>query len=621
VCFIRNLFPSDCFKETTVGGTLMRCLRPREVDAEGNPGAVVSEEVLALTTMLETAFEALEKGYLRGIVLGVYNVAGGEKTLAESYVFSIKYPAAESGEGPVGTLEVQRGAAGAQEAFTMPRLKDAAVQMIRSLIRLCETMEPVAREGDRALCLRLFFTPDTPADYQPGAGEFTDAAEERGDFYGGAFSAQGVGKVATRSLSLSIKAAWADAAGAEEEGEAEAAGLAAPAPAPAPPVALPAPPAPPVPLAAPPGVDAGVLAAATQLASGFTVLTLKTLRDALAARSLAGGAPVDVSTEQARALLRALEDSGVVRAAAGGGGKFDVVAGGAAAAAAAARAQRLLREATLLVAARAARGDKALQKVDVERSLTPAAGEGGLDRAEVAAVVGWLTGAGGLLAAGGGRGGLAITLPAGDAARVGAAAAEALGRAGDAIPEWAAPLLMLPAPASASAPAPSPSPAPAPALAPAPRKALAPLAQASAGKGGKVTFAASAAGGGAASLPQPAAPASSPAAGPPASQKRLRSAGGGPAAAATAAAAATVAGAEEALRSGKRGKRAAAPPTAPAAPPPAPAPPSTGGAPPTWGTSKRSLWQPASGAEGGGKPLPQAGCWLAAASQGVDAGW
>ena len=65
VCFIRNLFPSACFKESTVAGTTMRTLCARESDAEGKPtGAVVSEEVLALTSMLETAFEALEKGAL-----------------------------------------------------------------------------------------------------------------------------------------------------------------------------------------------------------------------------------------------------------------------------------------------------------------------------------------------------------------------------------------------------------------------------------------------------------------------------------------------------------------------------------------------------------------------------
>jgi hypothetical protein len=66
VCFLRNLFPSDCFRTTSFGNTTIRALCPREVGADGRPqGKVLNEDAALLTAWQESAFDALEKGYLR----------------------------------------------------------------------------------------------------------------------------------------------------------------------------------------------------------------------------------------------------------------------------------------------------------------------------------------------------------------------------------------------------------------------------------------------------------------------------------------------------------------------------------------------------------------------------
>ena len=74
VCFIRNLFPSSAFRETYYGDTKIRSLAPRALDDEGKPtGDIVSEGAIQLVAVLESSFEALDQGYLKGLVLGIYS--------------------------------------------------------------------------------------------------------------------------------------------------------------------------------------------------------------------------------------------------------------------------------------------------------------------------------------------------------------------------------------------------------------------------------------------------------------------------------------------------------------------------------------------------------------------
>jgi hypothetical protein len=66
VCYLRNLFPADCFRSTTFGNTVIRALCPKELGEDGKPtGKVINEDALMLTKWQEAAFDALEKGYLR----------------------------------------------------------------------------------------------------------------------------------------------------------------------------------------------------------------------------------------------------------------------------------------------------------------------------------------------------------------------------------------------------------------------------------------------------------------------------------------------------------------------------------------------------------------------------
>jgi len=152
--------PQDCFKATNFGNTTVRALMPREVDGEGKQtGRVISDDAARLLGWQEAAFDALELGYLRCIIFGIYSAEEdpSARELLESYVYHFKYPSAGEIE-----LTLEKDA----KSFTSSSVRDQAVGMVRTLIRLCETMKPVPEE--RVISLKLFYYDDaTPVDYQP----------------------------------------------------------------------------------------------------------------------------------------------------------------------------------------------------------------------------------------------------------------------------------------------------------------------------------------------------------------------------------------------------------------------------------------------------------------------
>jgi hypothetical protein len=87
ICFLRNLFPSDVFRSVSFGGnTSVRALAPRELGPDGKPtGRVLNESAATLAQWMESALDALEKCYLRSIVLTIFTASEPREVL-ESYV-------------------------------------------------------------------------------------------------------------------------------------------------------------------------------------------------------------------------------------------------------------------------------------------------------------------------------------------------------------------------------------------------------------------------------------------------------------------------------------------------------------------------------------------------------
>jgi hypothetical protein len=96
ICWLRNLFPHDLFRTCKFGSTNVRALVAKEPSTQ----AVINEDAHRLTTLMEAALEAVERKYLRSIVVGIYSAEAEPKlrTLLESYVFHFKYPTGDDGK-------------------------------------------------------------------------------------------------------------------------------------------------------------------------------------------------------------------------------------------------------------------------------------------------------------------------------------------------------------------------------------------------------------------------------------------------------------------------------------------------------------------------------------------
>jgi len=68
ICWLRNLFPSDVFKDAKFGSTQVKFL-----NAKGADGSIRSKEAAELVACLEAALEALELRYLQS--MGALNEA------------------------------------------------------------------------------------------------------------------------------------------------------------------------------------------------------------------------------------------------------------------------------------------------------------------------------------------------------------------------------------------------------------------------------------------------------------------------------------------------------------------------------------------------------------------
>lgn len=83
MCYIRNLFPGEVFQQATFANSIIRAMRPVDQD-----GSVLNDDAHRLLQWQEAAFEAIDRQYLRSMVLGIYTAEEdpAQRKLLESYV-------------------------------------------------------------------------------------------------------------------------------------------------------------------------------------------------------------------------------------------------------------------------------------------------------------------------------------------------------------------------------------------------------------------------------------------------------------------------------------------------------------------------------------------------------
>ncbi|KAH9089138.1 hypothetical protein LEN26_019245 [Aphanomyces euteiches] len=206
ICYLRNLFPEEVFKERVYADMHIKCLAP--VEGSRDP---VMRDAYCVTQWLEAGmFEAMDKKYLAQSVFCIYAV-GKNKTpenLLESYTYKFK----NSSEGS----QLSTSFTGTHPVDSRPEnVKSQAIQMIRNLVSITNTLEPLPK--NRFVTMKMTYNDSCPSGWQPKY--FKAVTDELGETFGKPTLKLDVGRMATPFHSISMKLEAAEDAFSTENGD------------------------------------------------------------------------------------------------------------------------------------------------------------------------------------------------------------------------------------------------------------------------------------------------------------------------------------------------------------------------------------------------------------------
>ncbi|XP_041063757.1 zebrafish testis-expressed 38 [Carcharodon carcharias] len=149
ITYLRGIFPEDAYRTRYLEGMCVKILR----EDSRFPGAS------KVVKWMMGCFDALEKRFLRTIILGVHRDPEDPNSIIESYQFKFKYTA----DGP--KLDILSNVIGDTEV-SLQDTKKASILLIRKLFVLMQSLEILP--NDVSLTMKLFYYDEvTPPDYQP----------------------------------------------------------------------------------------------------------------------------------------------------------------------------------------------------------------------------------------------------------------------------------------------------------------------------------------------------------------------------------------------------------------------------------------------------------------------
>ncbi|KAH9086808.1 hypothetical protein Ae201684P_000226 [Aphanomyces euteiches] len=166
ICYLRNLFPEEVFKERVYADMHIKCLAP--VEGSRDP---VMRDAYCVTQWLEAGmFEAMDKKYLAQSVFCIYAV-GKNKTpenLLESYTYKFK----NSSEGS----QLSTSFTGTHPVDSRPEnVKSQAIQMIRNLVSITNTLEPLPK--NRFVTMKMTYNAEDAFSTENGDVALGDVVE------------------------------------------------------------------------------------------------------------------------------------------------------------------------------------------------------------------------------------------------------------------------------------------------------------------------------------------------------------------------------------------------------------------------------------------------------------
>ncbi|XP_043555024.1 zebrafish testis-expressed 38 isoform X2 [Chiloscyllium plagiosum] len=146
ITYLRGIFPEDAYRTRYLEGMCVKILR----EDSRFPGAS------KVVKWMMGCFDALEKKFLRTIILGVHRDPEDPNSIIESYQFKFKYTA----DGP--KLDILSK----NKQVSLQDTKKASILLIRKLFVLMQSLEILP--NDVSLTMKLFYYDEvTPPEYQP----------------------------------------------------------------------------------------------------------------------------------------------------------------------------------------------------------------------------------------------------------------------------------------------------------------------------------------------------------------------------------------------------------------------------------------------------------------------
>jgi len=149
IAYMRVIFPEEAFSDRNLEGLNLKILRNDKTCPFASQ----------MIDWLKGVFDAVDKKYLRMIVLGIYRGCSDPNTLLEMYTFRFSYKDATE-------MEIYSNDRKISSASTASETKKATISLLRSLSVLIQTMKPLP--DDVRVTMKLYYYDDvTPEDYEP----------------------------------------------------------------------------------------------------------------------------------------------------------------------------------------------------------------------------------------------------------------------------------------------------------------------------------------------------------------------------------------------------------------------------------------------------------------------
>ncbi|XP_071831182.1 uncharacterized protein [Apostichopus japonicus] len=150
ITYLRTIFPEHAFGDRCLEDLNLKILR----DDSSCPGAC------SVIKWMKGCFDALDKKYLRALIIGLYIDSDDPDTVIESYTFKFSYT--ESGP----SVDIYRNENKISGAGSAKETKKATLRLLRTIIVLTQSLKLLPDEAMMTMKL-LYYDEVTPTDYEP----------------------------------------------------------------------------------------------------------------------------------------------------------------------------------------------------------------------------------------------------------------------------------------------------------------------------------------------------------------------------------------------------------------------------------------------------------------------